>query len=29
LYRHTLAGKFWNIVTKYRPQTTGDLFHAG
>ena len=26
LHRHTLAKKFWNIVLKARPQTTGDLF---
>jgi three-Cys-motif partner protein len=26
LHRHTLAQKFWEIVLKARPQTSGDLF---
>jgi three-Cys-motif partner protein len=28
LYRHDLAGKFWNIVLNARPQSTGDLFRS-
>jgi three-Cys-motif partner protein len=26
LYRHDLAEKFWNIVLRYQPNQTGDLF---
>jgi hypothetical protein len=26
LYRHELAEKFWNIVLRYQPNQTGDLF---